>query len=238
MQVERAHEGGLQGTSALPVASGAGARTPRHDAEVTESTWARLLCPGDTRHARGDSKERRPFCSASGSPSSGEISCRRGGEGSGPRAEPYKPQRLRRAVCPCLAFLPAAADTLLPTRPAGPRPLSALSSIHCVSLYVRSLRLSVCLSLGVGRPPPALGCHYLVSGRVSSLLWARHTQPRVGCKEVLVRSDPPPARPGDHTPPTLPFPHFCLRSQLPAHQPVTGHSPLLITSRQGMAAGL
>lgn len=154
MQVERAHEGGLRGTSALPVASGAGARTPRHDAKVTESTWARLLCPGDTRHARGDSKERRPFCSASGSPSSGEISCRRGGEGSGPRAEPYKPQRLRRAVCPCLAFLPAAADTLLPTRPAGPRPLSALSSIHCVSLYVRSLCLSVCLSVWAAHPQP------------------------------------------------------------------------------------
>lgn len=226
--------------SALPllVASGTGTHTPCHDAEVTQSAQAHLLCPGDIRHARGDAGETRPFCSASDSPSRGEISGDRGGEGSGAESGASQATAAQMRVRLSLAFLPAAADTFLPTRPGGPcspqrgRPASMASRL--MSDPFVSLSVSQC-----GRLRPAPGCHYLVSGRLSSLLWAQHTKPsRAGCGELLVRSaPPPPTRPRDHAPPTLPFPHSCLRSQLPAHQLVTRHS-LLVTSQQGTAAGL
>lgn len=131
-----------------------------------------------------------------------------GGEGKevGSSPEPYKPQRLRRVVRPCLAFLPAAAGTSPPApwRAASPSSPSAAGSMHRVSLYVRSL----CLALGVGRPPPALGSHYLVSGRLSSLLWAqRRKTSRAGRGELLVRTVPPPPPPqGLETTPRQPSP--------------------------------
>lgn len=162
------------------------------------------------------------------------------GEGKevGPRAEPHKPQRLRCAVRLSLAFLPAAADTFLPTRPGGPcspqrgRPASMASRL--MSDPFVSLSVSQC---GPPTPSPGLSLPCLWPPVLSTVGSAHKAQQGGVWGAAGEECPPPPTRPRDHAPPTLPFPHSCLRSQLPAHQLVTRHS-LLVTSQQGTAAGL
>lgn len=162
------------------------------------------------------------------------------GEGKevGPRAEPHKPQRLRCAVRRSLAFLPAAADTFLPTRPRGPCPPQRGCPASMASRLMSDpfVCLSVC-QCGPPTPSPGLSLPCLWPP-VLSTVGSAHKAQQGGVRGAAGEEcPPPPTRPRDHTPPTLPFPHSCLRSQLPAHQLLTRGS-LLVTSQQGTAAGL
>lgn len=156
-----------------------------------------------------------------------------GGEGKevGSSPEPYKPQQLRRVVRvvrPCLAFLPAAAGTSPPAPLEGRVPLVPLGSrehASCLTLCPVPLSGSRC---GPPTPSPGLSLPCVwppVLPTVGSTQKAQQGRPRGAAGEDCPPT-PTPARPGDHTPPTLPFP------------PPAPRSPLLITSQQGTAAGL
>lgn len=208
-----------RGALPLLVASGTGTRTPPPSCcQGDGEHQARLPCPGRTRRAAETREKRVPSAQPPALLLVGKFPAvgrgRKWGEGGA-----QKPQRLRLAgrLLSCLRPLTPSCPPALEGHSA---PSAPLWSTHCVCFTSGPF---VCFSVSrCGPPPPGLGCHHLVSGRLSSLLWAQHTKPSgERCRELLVRSALPHPPSGDHTPPTLPSPHFCLRSQLLAHQLLT-----------------